>query len=57
MKIQLVVRHQFMSYQVGDHITDQELVEKFAQTYRDHVIKKTLDDDEPVISADPVANQ
>lgn len=56
MKIQLVVRHPFMSYQVGDHITDQELVEKFAQTYRDHVIKKALDD-EPVTPAAHVANQ
>lgn len=45
-----------MSYQVGDHITDQELVEKFAQTYRDHVIPKALDD-EPVTPAAHVANQ
>lgn len=50
--MQLVVTHPFKSYVKGDHITDQELVEKFAQIYRDHVVKKILEEPTvPVVDA------
>ena len=40
LRIQLVVKHPFATYNVGDHITDDALVAQLRHERKDYVIKK-----------------
>ena len=44
MAFQLVVKHPFGPYQVGDHITDQDLVQRHGREHPEYVVRKLLDD-------------
>lgn len=44
MSIQLVVKHPFATFVVGDHITDTELVARFGASHPEYVVRKTLED-------------
>lgn len=46
MAYQLVVKHVFGPFQVGDHIKDPDLVAKWGASHPEYVIRKVLPDHE-----------
>lgn len=59
MAIQLVVKHEFADYAVGDHITDPAEVAKWGASHPDYVVRKFMDDPKPAppppVAAQPTA--
>ena len=44
MAYQLVVKHPFLTFAIGDHITDQSVVALYAAQYPEYVIQKSYED-------------
>lgn len=55
MPIQLVVKHKFATYEVGDHITDPALVAKWGASHPAEVVRKELEESAP--STSPASTQ
>lgn len=47
MAVQLVVKHPFADYEVGDHITDPAEVAKWGASHPAYVVRKALPDEAP----------
>lgn len=44
MAYQLVVKHPFLTFAIGDHITDPNLVASYGAQYPEYVVKKLYED-------------
>jgi hypothetical protein len=44
LSIQLVVKHPFASYSIGDHIVDPALVAQFGASHPECVVRKALEE-------------
>ena len=49
MAFQLVVKHPFDIYNIGDHITDPDQVARWQTSHPEFVVRKDLPDPEPVV--------
>lgn len=57
---QLVVKHVFANYQVGDHITDPALVAKYGASHPAETVRKLLEESpssSPISTASPTVPQ